>query len=87
MTNKTRITPAGNVLPGALASLRQLGFTVSFTTDGQWQADSARCVLVAEDPLMLLGLAKFHELRGDDWRPTDTELAEYLAFDNGSALS
>lgn len=87
MPNKTRITPAGNVLPGALASLRQLGFTVSFAPDGQLQADSASCVLVAEDSLTLLGLAKFHELRGDDWRPTDTEVADYLAFDSGSALT
>ena len=85
MTNKTFIAPAGNVLPGALAGLRSLGFTVSLTQDGQWQAASERCVFVAEDPLTLLGLVKFYELRGENWRPTDAEVDEYLAFDNGGS--
>ncbi len=85
MTNKTFIAPAGNVLPGALASLRSLGFTVSLAPDGQWRADSESCVFVAEDPLTLLGLVKFYELRGKNWRPTDAEVDEYLAFDNGGS--
>lgn len=85
MTNKTFISPAGNVLPGALASLRSLGFTVSLAPVGQWQADSESCVFVAEDPLTLLGLVKFYELRGQCWRPTDAEVDEYLAFDNGGS--
>jgi hypothetical protein len=85
MNSKTFIAPAGNVLPGALASLRSLGFTVSFALDGQWQADSESCIFRAEDPLTLLGLVKFYELRGKSWRPTDAEVDEYLAFDSGGS--
>lgn len=82
MPHKTVIAAAGNVEPGALACLRRLGFDVSVGPDGQWRAESARCVFIAEGPLTLLGLVKFHELRGDDWRPTDAEIDDMLALDN-----
>lgn len=87
MSQKTKIAVAANILPGALASLRNLGFTVSLAPDGQWQADSETCLLVGDDPLTLLGLAKLYELRGDDWRPTDPEVDDYLAFDNGGSAA
>jgi len=82
MTETTRIASAGNVFPGALECLQRLGFIVSLSRNRQWQATSAECVLIADDPLALLGLAKFYELRGNDWLPTDAEIEAYLALDD-----
>ncbi|HEY4082070.1 MAG TPA: hypothetical protein VGM81_15370 [Burkholderiaceae bacterium] len=82
MDRKTKIAAAGNVMPGALACLKSLGFDVSREEDS-WRAESALCVFVADDPLMLLGLVKFHDMRGDDWRPSDAEVDEFLALDGG----
>ena len=82
MHRPVTIATAGNVLPGALACLRRLGYEVSISDSGALcQARSAHCTLVAEDLVALLGLAKLHEMRGDDWRPTDEEVDAFLAFD------
>jgi len=40
---------------------------------------------VAEDALMLLGLVKFRDLRGDDWRPSDAEVDQFVALVEGRA--
>jgi hypothetical protein len=82
MSESKRIASAGNVLPGALASLRTLGFVVTVASDGQLlQAKSPDCTLIAEDLLALLGLAKLHELRGSEWCPTDEEVEAFLALE------
>lgn len=69
-------------MPAALACLQALGLAVS-VGDGLWRAESERLVVVAEDPLLLLGLVKLHELRGARWRPSDAEVDAFLALDQG----
>ena len=69
-------------MPAALACLQALGLAVS-VGDGLWRAESERLVVVAEDPFLLLGLVKLHELRGAHWRPSDAEVDAFLALDQG----
>jgi hypothetical protein len=86
MSERTRIASAGNVLPSALASLRALGFVVTVAGESRlMRAEGPSCTLIAEDPLALLGLAKLHELRGSEWRPTDEELEAFLALEAQAA--
>jgi hypothetical protein len=80
---QTTIASAGNVLPAALACLRSLGYEVALTNDGCFcRATRDNNVLVAEDTLQLLGLAKLEAKRGSDWRPSDPEVESYLTFDD-----
>jgi len=82
MSDRTVIASAGNILPAALAALRALGYVVTRTSNGRLcKAENASLTLVAEDPLLLLGLAKLHESRGEGWLPTDTEVEAFLSFD------
>ena len=82
MSNRTVIASAGNVLPAAFAALRALGYVVTLTNNGRLcKAENESFTLVAEDPLLLLGLAKLHEVRGREWHPTDSQIEEYLSFD------
>jgi hypothetical protein len=82
MTNPITISSAGNVLPAALGSLRALGYDVTLTNNGRLcKAEKDKNTFVAEDPVLLLGLVKLHEVRGSSWQPTDAEVERYLAFD------
>ena len=82
MSNQTVIASAGNVLPAAFAALRALGYVITLTNNGRLcKAENESLTLVAEDPLLLLGLAKLHEVRGREWHPTDSQIEEYLSFD------
>ena len=85
MNDRVVIATAGNVLPAALASLRALGYVVTVAEDGQLcRAEKENVALVAEDPLLLLGLVKLYELKGREWRPSDAEVEAYLTFDEAS---
>ena len=82
MSNRTVIASAGNVLPAALATLRALGYVVTLTNNGRMcTAENDNLTLVAEDPLLLLGLAKLYELRGKEWHASESQVDEYLSFD------
>ncbi len=82
MSNRTVIASAGNVLPAAFAALRALGYAVTLTSNGRLcKAEKESLTLMAEDPLLLLGLAKLHEVRGNEWHPTESQVEEYLPFD------
>ena len=80
MARKTTIASAGNVMPGALACLEKNGFAVSIDEEGLWRAESELRIFLAEDPLTLLGLVMFHDMRGDDWRPSDAEVEQFVAL-------
>jgi|HubBroStandDraft_1064217.scaffolds.fasta_scaffold1069370_2 hypothetical protein len=86
MSEKIAITIAGNTAAPAFALLKQLGYDVSHVHDPQgrcteWlQAERDTCVLRAEDPLALLGLAKLVECKGAEWRSSQQEIDEYLDF-------
>jgi hypothetical protein len=80
MVSKTTIASAGNVMPGALACLEKQGFAVSID-EGLWRAESEFRTFLGEDPLILLGLVMFHDMRGDDWQPSDAEVDQFVALD------
>jgi hypothetical protein len=80
MVRKTTIASAANVMPGALACLEKQGFAVSID-EGLWRAESEFRTFLGEDPLILLGLVMFHDMRGDDWRPSDVEVDQFVALD------
>lgn len=80
---KVTISSAGNTMAPALAVLRDLGFDVTRVPGDPalLQADNEHCHLVAEDPLLLLGLATLFAHRGPIWAPSDEEVAAYLSLD------
>lgn len=72
----------------ALAVLQSMGYSVSREASGPrlYRAENEHCVLIAEDPLLLLGLAQVYEARGTSWQPTDEEVSALLAIEcNGAA--
>lgn len=72
------IGAAGNVMVPAILALEARGFSVtSHEREGSgWSARRGTLELVAEDPLLLLGLHAVVETRGRDWRASDDELAD-----------
>lgn len=83
MSERTTIVAAGNTLAPALAVLRGLGYEVTRESAGErsYVAVSRVCRLVAEDPLTLLGLAKLYEVRGNSWKPTDSEVSAFFGLE------
>lgn len=84
MTGPVTISAAGNTMAPALASLRELGYVVSRVGGGSplYRAENALCSFTAEDPLLLLGLVKLYELRGESWQASDAELEALLALED-----
>lgn len=81
MSNQTVIASAGNVMPAAFAALRALGYAVALTSNGRLcKAENGSLTLIAEDPVLLLGLAKLQEVRGNEWQATEAEVEAYLSF-------
>jgi hypothetical protein len=81
MTSRMTIAAAGNVLPAALACISKLGFIVERNDAGLLVAEREGSKFIAEDPLVLLGLIKVHESRGDKWYPSEAEVQALLALD------
>lgn len=70
-----KIADAGNTLVPAVLALRQRGFCVSCDENGDiWRAESEALLLVADDPLQLLGLMAMRDLRGAKWKASDVEI-------------
>jgi hypothetical protein len=81
MGNHVTIASAGNTLAAAHAALQALGFELSLVEGTDLiKAKGAQGVFVAADPVLLLGLVRLHELRGEAWQPTDSEVEDFLAF-------
>jgi hypothetical protein len=88
MNDQVVIAAAGNVLPAALESLRALGYSVSVTeSGGLCKAQKGNVSLIAEEPLMLLGLVKLYEVRGAQWHPSEEEQNRFLSFEAGNPQS
>jgi hypothetical protein len=87
MKQRTTIATAGNTLAPALAVLHDMVYSVSREEGGKqlYRAENEHCVLIAEDPLLLLGLATIYEARGASWQPSDEEVAALLAIDGNGA--
>jgi len=75
------------VIP-AMALIRQLGYHMTIDhTKPSFRADKDGNVFEGEDPVVVLGLIKLFEMRGENWAATDQEL-ETIVRDmllNGSA--
>ena len=85
MTEAIHIASAGNTQAPALAILRELGYSVTRVPSASGgisllQASRGSCTLVAEDPLLLLGLATIEKHRGTNWQPTDAEISSLLSL-------
>jgi hypothetical protein len=88
MNNTTRIVAAGNTLAPALAEVVAAGYKVIRPEAcTEWQATRGEVVLIADDPLMLLGLVRLYEARGENWPPSDQEVEAFLALDACGAES
>ena len=75
------------MVPAVLA-LRAEGFAVTRREDGgqeQWRAESPDLLLIADDPLELLGLASLRMSRGTEWKASDRDIAEILEEYYGDA--
>lgn len=72
-----KITAAGNTLIPAILALEQLGFDVSLREAGtskMFVATRGNESYSAEDPVTVLGLVKLVELKGQDWRASDSDI-------------
>ena len=83
MKQKLRISGAGNVMVPAYLALQQMGYRVRCekqnTEPETWIAESDTAIFSAPDVVMLLGLAKLGELRGEHWQASDTEIQDFLS--------
>jgi hypothetical protein len=80
MSDQELLSDGGNTVPAVLV-LRDRGFVLSRIELGdseQWIAERDDLRLVAEDPLMLLGLLTMREQRGYDWAAADNEIHAFF---------
>jgi hypothetical protein len=80
--DRQRLATAGNVLVPAILTLEATGYVVVREQPGEadlWRAERPDRVLIAEDPVQLLGLAQILDIRGPGWLPRDEEIESTLA--------
>ena len=76
-----KISAAGNTAVPALLALEGLGFTVLVErNEGREFVLAVRDdeTYGADDPVTVLGLVKLIEVRGWDWRPSDSDLERVM---------
>jgi hypothetical protein len=83
MNSKETIADAGNVRVPAYLTLLAKGYGVRCEKQNgiaadTWYAENETVRLVAEDPLVLLGLAAMFEARGSDWKASDRQIEDFL---------
>jgi hypothetical protein len=81
MNDFIHISAAGNTMAPCCLVLEELGYVVSnkMVDDSEhWIAEKISQRFVATDPCTLLGLVKLVEIRGEDWRASDEEIADFL---------
>ncbi|AXT54648.1 hypothetical protein D1815_02350 [Aquimarina sp. AD1] len=75
--NKKRLSVAANLGAPSYKMLLELGYEI--TIEGKtWIAESDDWILRSEGPIELLGLANIVEKKGENWKVTDSEIAEFL---------
>ncbi|MBH5389513.1 hypothetical protein [Bradyrhizobium diversitatis] len=77
-----RIAAAGNTDVPAYLTLTKLGYLVErINRDGQehWTAKKGTLELIADGPLVLLGLSMLRTERGSGWQADDSEIDEFLS--------
>lgn len=83
LAEEVHIAAAGNTEVPAYLTLLHAGYQVSRKVIGskeEWKAIRADIVLVAENPLELLGLAHMRETRGFHWKAGDKEITDFIGL-------
>ena len=78
-----RIATAGNVVVPAALALKARGFRLSRLDERAWSATRGELELVAEDAVLLLGLAALVETRGEAWAASDEEIDDFVRAEGG----
>jgi hypothetical protein len=74
-----KLDAGGNTVVPAILLIRQLGYTFTYDKQkGYCFASKDGNVFGAEDPLLVLGLIKLYEMKGENWMATDEEIDEVL---------
>jgi len=74
-----KLSAAGNTEVPAYLSLKALGYKVDNQENTKyWIATKDSTELVAEGPLELLALVKLLEVRGTNWKASDSEIDAFL---------
>ena len=70
---------AGNTVVPAILLIRQMGYTFTFDKEkSHCLAEKDGISFGAEDPVMVLGLIKLFEMKGENWRASDDEIEKVL---------
>ena len=82
MSDKVKISAAGNVEIPAYLALKMKGFSVRWEReDGNietWYAEKENLCFSGEGPIELLGVVAVYETRGNKWKATDEEIDGFL---------
>ncbi len=70
---------AGNTVIPAILLIRQMGYTFTYDKEkGHCLALKDEHSFGADDPLMVLGLIKLFEMKGENWMASDNDINEVL---------
>ncbi len=73
------LVAAGNTVVPAILLIRQMGYTVTIdSSKGGCLAEKDGNSFEAEDPVMVLGLIKLFEIKGENWMASDEEIEKVL---------
>ena len=82
MSDKVKISAAGNVEIPAYLVLKMKGFSVRWERGGEnsetWYAEKENLCFSGEGPIELLGVVDVYETRGNNWKASDEEIDEFL---------
>ncbi len=76
-----KIASAANTLVPAYLAILSKGYSIQKSnspgTEETWRAKKDGAELIAEDPLVVLGLIAMYESRGINWAATDEQIEEF----------
>jgi hypothetical protein len=74
-----RLLAAGNTMIPAILLIRELGYILTVNQEkNEFYAEKDGNSFEADDPVMLLGLIKLYEVKGENWRASDEEIERVL---------
>jgi hypothetical protein len=79
MEEQIHLVAAGNTVVTAILLIRQMGYNVLVDKEkGRCSAEKDGNSFIADDPVMVLGLIKLFEMKGENWRASDDEIEEVM---------
>jgi hypothetical protein len=74
-----RLSAAGNTVIPAILLIREIGYTLTIDKEKScFLAEKDGNSFEAEDPTMVLGLIKMFEIKGENWKASDSEIEKVL---------